>query len=166
MKRILGILTALLALQGLALGQTATGCSSEESHQFDFWIGDWDVTSDGAAAGTNRIEAILDGCVLQEHWSGAQGSAGSSLNHYDPSIGKWRQYWVWRNGTTLELTGEYRDGKMVLAGDSKDAKGKSVRNRITWYDNGDGTVRQHWEQSADRGKTWTTSFDGLYRGRK
>jgi hypothetical protein len=25
-----------------------------------------------------------------------------------------------------------------------------------------GKVRQHWESSADDGKTWTTAFDGLY----
>jgi hypothetical protein len=81
-------------------------------------------------------------------------------------MGKWRQYWVWRNGTTLELTGEYRDGKMILSGESKDARGKPVRNRITWYANDDGTVRQHWEQSTDRGKSWKTSFDGLYRRKK
>ena len=33
----------------------------------------------------------------------------------------------------------------------------------TWYDNADGTVRQHWEQSKDGGKSWTTAFDGLYK---
>jgi len=38
-----------------------------------------------------------------------------------------------------------------------------VRNRISWHDNSDGTVRQHWETSADAGKSWQTAFDGLYR---
>jgi hypothetical protein len=26
-----------------------------------------------------------------------------------------------------------------------------------------GVIRQHWEQSADDGATWTTVFDGEYR---
>ena len=39
----------------------------------------------------------------------------------------------------------------------------SQRERITWTPNADGSVRQHWETSTDDGKTWKTSFDGLYR---
>ena len=34
---------------------------------------------------------------------------------------------------------------------------------VTWYDNEDGTVRQHWEVSKDRGKSWATAFDGHYK---
>jgi len=138
-------------------------CADPKSHQFDFWIGDWEVTSDGKLAGHNSIRPILDGCVLQETWRGAQGSAGSSFNFYDPQAGQWRQFWVWRNGTTLELAGARGEGKMVLEGDSLDRDGKPVSNRITWYDNDDGTVRQHWETSRDGGTTWETAFDGLYR---
>ena len=44
-------------------------CSSPEYRQFDFWLGEWDVsTPQGAPAGTNRVERILEGCALQEHW--------------------------------------------------------------------------------------------------
>lgn len=138
-------------------------CSDEKSHQFDFWIGEWNVFANGNQAGTNSIQPILDGCVLQETWSGAQDSAGSSFNFFNPSTGKWHQFWVWRNGTTLYLSGGYKDGKMILEGTSKDRDGKPVENRITWYDNEDGTVRQHWQASRDGGETWQTAFDGLYK---
>lgn len=149
-----------------AASQAAGGCAdAEKSHQFDFWIGEWDVFANDKQAGTNSIRPILDGCVLQETWSGAGGSAGSSFNFYNPQTGKWHQFWVWRAGTTLDLSGEYKDGKMVLKGESKDREGKSVMNWITWTDNPDGTVRQHWQQSRDGGKTWATSFDGLYKKR-
>ncbi len=142
-------------------GQTAT-CSSEQSHEFDFWVGEWEVTANGSLAGHNRIEPILNGCVLQENWTGAGGSAGSSFNFFNPQLGKWEQFWVWRNGTTLHLTGEYADGKMVLQGESANRQGATVHNRITWFDNDDGTVRQLWEVSSDDGETWTPAFDGLY----
>jgi len=138
-------------------------CAGPKSHQFDFWIGDWEVTANGKLAGHNSIRPILDGCVLQETWRGAQGSAGSSFNFYDPQAERWRQFWVWRNGTTLELSGAYREGQMVLEGESRDRDGKPLTHRITWYDNEDGTVRQHWETSRDDGATWETAFDGLYR---
>jgi hypothetical protein len=139
------------------------GCSDDKSHEFDFWIGNWEVTAGEKLAGHNSIRPILDGCVLQETWSGAGGSAGSSFNFYDPQAKKWRQLWVWRNGTTLELEGDFADGKMTLEGVSLDQKGKKVRNRITWYDNPDDSVRQHWEVQSAGETTWKSAFDGTYR---
>ena len=160
----IGLITAtLLTTIVSVLGSEPDPCADKKSHQFDFWIGEWNVTADGKSVGTNSIQPILDGCVLQETWSGAQGSAGSSFNFYNPQTGKWHQFWVWRNGTTLDLSGEYTEGKMVLTGDAKSQDGKPRKNRITWHYNDDGNVRQHWEQSTDAGKTWTTAFDGLYR---
>lgn len=156
----LTLCAALLA--ATAYAQAPTGCSEEHSHEFDFWIGEWEVTANGNVAGTNSIQPILDGCVLQETWSGATGGAGSSFNFYNPQTKKWQQFWVWKNGTTLDLEGQYADGKMVLEGESTGQNGKPVWNRITWYDNPDGTVRQHWQVSRDQGTTWADAFDGLY----
>jgi len=70
-------------------------CSDPPSRQFDFWIGDWDVkTPDGKQAGTNRVDAVLGGCAIQEHWAGVRGMTGTSLNMYIPSKGQWHQTWI------------------------------------------------------------------------
>ena len=161
--RSLFVLLSLVAVSMSAAAQSQPSCSTERAHEFDFWVGDWDVTANGSIAGHNRIEPILGGCVIQETWTGAGGSAGSSFNFFNPQLGKWQQFWVWRNGTTLYLTGDYSDGKMILEGESVNRQGATVDNRVTWFDNDDGTVRQLWETSADDGETWTVSFDGLYR---
>ena len=173
-------MTRWIAVASLSLLVVATGAAvaadppapaktpcadAAKSRQFDFWIGEWDVFGGESKAGTNSIRPILDGCVLQETWSGAKGSAGSSFNFYDPSRGEWRQLWVWRGGTTLELAGGFADGRMVLRGRSTGRDGAPVENRITWTAGEDGTVRQHWEVSKDGGENWATSFDGLYRKR-
>ena len=148
---------------GAVTGQSTPGCADEKSHQFDFWIGEWEVYSGENLAGHSIIEPILDGCALQESWQGSKGSAGTSFNFYNPQIGQWQQFWVWRNGTTLELAGGYRDGQMILEGESRDQQGTTIQNRITWSNSGEGTVRQHWETSTDAGQTWQTAFDGHYR---
>ena len=129
-RRLIGI-SLLIALTSVgssgvpAVAQVADPCSDlERAHEFDFWIGEWEVFSDGKLAGTNSIRPILDGCVLQEMWSGAQGGAGSSLNFYNPRVDKWQQFWVWRNGTTLNLSGAFEEGRMVLQGDSVSQSGK------------------------------------------
>ena len=62
-------------------------CSAPENRQFDFWLGEWDVTTpDGKLAGTNRITRILSGCALREEWSGAGGIRGTSLNVFDAPV--------------------------------------------------------------------------------
>jgi hypothetical protein len=158
---------ALAALL-LALGSGAradSACADPKSHEFDFWIGNWEVSlKDGnKVVGFNRIVPILDGCVLQENWRGVSDSAGSSLNFYDTQRRRWRQLWVWREGTTLELEGALSGDRMIMEGESRDPDGTTSRNRITWFNNADGTVRQFWEVSKDAGKTWKPEFDGLYR---
>lgn len=157
--RLLGTVTLLLAATGPAAG---ADCADPRARHFDFWIGNWEVVNaNGTVAGRNRIEPILDGCALQEHWTGTSGSAGTSLNFFDTGRGKWRQFWVWREGTTLELEGGLVNGAMVLEGDSVE-DGKPLRNRITWTRRSAGKVNQLWEISEDNGKTWQSIFDGMY----
>ena len=140
-------------------------CSAPLHRQFDFWIGAWDVVGPaGKFAGTNRIELADGGCVLTESWSSAGGGyTGRSLNSVG-SDGRWRQTWVDSSGLRLELVGGLVDGKMVLEGDTpaSAAGAPPVKNRITWSPEPEGRVRQHWETSADGGKTYSTAFDGMY----
>jgi hypothetical protein len=141
-------------------------CSAPEYRQFDFWLGEWDVTENGKPAGSSKISEILGGCVILEEWQSAGSPyAGKSFNRYDSQTGKWEQVWVDTNGRELKLAGEYKDGKMVLEGESV-RNGATILNRVTWYNNSDGTVRQHWVMSKDGGKTWTDAFDGLYVKKK
>lgn len=141
-------------------------CSSSEHRQFDFWIGDWDVTVSGKQAGTNSIQPILGNCVLLENWTGNGGVAGMSFNIYDSAKGKWQQTWVDSGGNVLELYGGFNDGAMRLAGETIGKDGKKTLQRITWHPIDKDRVRQHWEQSQDGGKTWSTAFDGLYTRKK
>lgn len=142
-------------------------CMSEQHRQFDFWIGEWHVTGpDGKTVGHSNIESRLNRCVIHEHWQGGGGSDGESFNIYNAGSAQWEQFWVDNGGNRLHLKGGLVDGRMVLAGeqDKPDPQtGVVQRERITWTPNTDGSVRQLWETSKDGGKTWTVSFDGLYR---
>lgn len=142
------------------------GCPAEVRRQFDFWVGNWDVTEGGKPAGENRIERILEGCALLENWSGAGGMAGKSLNFYDPRREQWHQTWVDDRGGSLGLDGKFIGGSMVLKGTQKDKAGKTIVNRITWTALPSGQVRQLWDTSSDDGKSWTVAFDGLYTRKK
>src|SRR5215813_5206993 len=132
-------------------------CTAPEFHQFDFWIGEWDVVnSEGKPAGQNRVVSIVNGCALQENWTSASGHRGTSLNVYDEPNRKWHQSWVDDSGGLLQLDGEFRDGRMVLAGrrPKKDRSG-FLLHRITWTVVSEDRVQQKWEASGNEGRTWT-----------
>jgi hypothetical protein len=140
-------------------------CTAPVHRQFDFWVGAWDVIgADGKFAGTNRIELVDGGCALFENWSSGRGGyTGRSLNSVGGD-GRWRQTWVDSGGLRLELVGGLVDGKMVLEGETPASSpgGPPTKNRITWSPETEGRVRQHWETSADGGKTYSSAFNGMY----
>ncbi len=160
--RLLGLL-ALLTLTASA--QTPPPALPPESRQFDFWVGEWEVSNPaGQMAGRSKIELIAGGAGVLENWTGASGYTGRSLNAWNATQKQWQQYWVGSDGGVLQLVGGIVEGRMVLSAE-REVRGQRRLERITWTPNADGTVRQHWEQSTDGGKTWTTAFDGLYRKR-
>ena len=155
------LLLTALAWATLALAQDAPPMN----HDFDFWIGDWEVTNqaNGKLAGHNHVELKHGGHVLVENYSTPGAYTGMSVNAYDAAAKRWHQCWVDNGGGVLDLYGGLVARKMVLTGDTPLPGGGRQLERITWTPNADGSLRQHWEQSADAGKTWTTAFDGLYR---
>ena len=163
------LLFLLLVFMQQAPPATADGpCTATEHHQFDFWIGDWDVRgSDGRALGTNRITSILDGCALQEEWTSANGKIrGVSINSFDPEDRRWHQQWVDTSPSRLTISGGLVDGRMVMEQRTPaSADGKVQIQRITWTPLDGGRVRQQWEVSTDSGTTWKTAFDGYYSRR-
>ena len=146
--------------------QQASPCSAPQLRQFDFWIGEWEVSdSQGQRLGSNRVERMLNGCVLYESWTGTSGSRGHSFNAWDPADNKWHQSWFDNEGTILNISGGIINGEMVMEGERRLADGTRQLERITWTPNADGTIRQLWQSSRDQGMRWTVVFDGVYRKR-
>ncbi len=143
-------------------------CAVPANRQFDFWLGDWEVRDPaGKLVGENRIVSLHDGCVLFENYRAGKFS-GSSLNVYDTDRKMWHQTWVDSGGSLLVIEGGLVDGKMILAGETIDPEkaGAKIDNRITWQPLADGRVRQLWETTTDKGKSWTTAFAGYYAKKK
>jgi hypothetical protein len=149
----------------LAQTKTTCPCCSAEYRKFDFWLGDWETTSDGKVAGQNLIELIQDSCVIQENWTGADGQyTGTSYNYFDPQDQHWHQTWIDNQGQSLRLTGALEGKSMVLkSAPMKSREGETVYHQITWTPNEDGSVRQHWQMAKENTNDWKTLFDGLYR---
>jgi hypothetical protein len=142
--------------------------SAAEYHQLDFWIGDWDTFEADAPTGPSiaraRVEPIAQGCAIHELYEQTDGLVGDSILSWDPVRKQWQQTWVTNRGSLMVLWGDFKNGAMILEGESHLRDGKSVMQRITWKVQDDG-VRESAVLSKDGGKTWTPAFDVLFRRR-
>jgi len=141
--------------------------SRPESHLFDFWIGEWDVTGpQGQPAGKSSVQQILSQCVIFENWTDRQGGQGKSFNAYNVDYNRWQQFWTDQYGRVTEYRESERTpekGLRFLAHQGPPDHQMLIRMTFTPIDA--NTVRQFGETSTDNGKTWTTSFDLMYRRR-
>ena len=145
-----------------AVRNTAYPCqASAKSHEFDFWVGEWDVQIAGQTVGTNIIQRLEEGCLIQENWTGTNGGSGKSMNFFNPTTGRWRQTYIGANQTIWEMTGEYRDGAMRYDGQVFSPRG-TVLTRVTFYNLEPNRLRHTEDNSSDGGKTWTNVWDAIY----
>ena len=152
-------------LGGLQRSHPLTPCVGDGPYRdFDFWVGEFTVTGPaGGLAGTNRILSTLDGCLVEENWTGAGGGQGRSMNVYDAATGEWSQYWFDQFGTHLRLFGGLDNGVMQLAGDRLFQGQLPIVDRIRWTPMDAGVVNQFWDISVDGGQTFPfVAFNGTY----
>lgn len=72
-----------------------------ENRQFDFWLGEWSVTTAQGAIGAedSTIDLTLEDCVVQENWKSQNAPySGKSYNIYNQALKRWEQYWVDNTG--------------------------------------------------------------------
>jgi hypothetical protein len=137
-----------------------------EARQFDFWLGEWDCTWDDDGRGTNSVQAILDGHVVLEQFTGQHGATirGMSVSTYMPELGRWQQTWVDNYGNYLPFSGRWRDDHMELI--TEDILAGRVRlRRMRWYNIGPDELDWSWEQSLDGGVSWEPLWQIHYRRR-
>ena len=167
--------TFLLTAIAVAQDTTATKsqpqpCSAPEQKQMDFWLGDWELTWPGnstgdAGHGTNSINRILDGCIVEENFSGGESMhlRGHSVSIFEARAGRWKQTWVDNEGGYLDFSGEFKDGQMVLAREAVRPDGSKVQQRMVFKNIGRNEFDWSWERSLDGGKTWEVLWPIHYK---
>ena len=174
--RIQWIVASVLAAALMAFAQTSTPakpCAAAEFRQFDFWVGDWDLTWLGQNGGPelhghNRIERELGDCVIHEHFTDQAEPPfqGTSVSTFTPQLGKWQQTWVDNQGSYLDFVGEFKDGQMVLGREATGKDGKKFQQRMVWKNIKGDSLDWSWERSDDGGATWKVLWPIHYVRRK
>lgn len=147
----------------------AKPCLAPEARQFDFWLGNWDLSWEGGT-GKNTITNKFGACVVEENFA-ADSSAdtpdplrGTSVSVYSTQLEKWRQTWVDNQGGYLDFVGGFSDGKMTLSREAA-RKGETYYQRMVWYNISEDSLDWNWERSKD-GVVWKTQWKIHYQRRK
>jgi len=142
-----------------------------DMHDFDFLAGEWTVARRrlkvrGVGSqdweefvGTNKTAQYLGGMVsVEESVSPTKGSAGVTVNVFNPEKRQWSIYEIDGKAGKLEApqVGSFSGNRGEFYGDDED-KGRPVKVRYIWLNLGPNAAR--WEQSFsyDGGRTWETN---------
>jgi len=160
----------LLFCCSISVAETAAPerCADTPAYNLlDFWVGEWTVYFGDEKLGENRIEKILSGCAVMEHWKGAGGGEGKSLFFVDTN-GTWKQIWVtaWATnpGGVKEKThvGTLPGKSIRFQGQLEHPDIGTYLDRTTLTPIENGSVRQVIEISKDDGESWVTTFEAFY----
>lgn len=133
---------------GVDRAAPARPCRDDARHrQFDFWLGDWNVTTlAGGTGSTNQIRSGLDGCLVSESWTAANGVRGRSINAYDRDLDQWHQTWVSSQpGGHLRMAGGLVADTMLLRGERITPSGFHWFDEYRWSVLPTGQVVQAWK---------------------
>lgn len=160
------LLLTVLPVARAADERPAEGGGDSGRHALDFWVGEWEVYDNGSRRldGCNRIEPVLKGAAIIEHWSGANGSEGKSWFYFYRPEERWKQIWVTDGGFVKEkaqVSGAAA-GSVRFQGEIPLKDGHKLLDRTTLTPQPDGRVRQVIEHSRDAGATWQTVYDASY----
>lgn len=168
-RRGIWLTAALVAVSGcvsraeVQAGPPGTGCTDPVYRQLDFKIGEFKVTGiGGEPAGESKVESVLGGCLLVEHWRGAISGFGRAHMFFDKSDQLWRLIYVTDDGATMYISGKFQGDTLILTGEN-DLDSMVGLHRMSFSPLPDGGNRQYWELSTDKGATWTVIHDGTYR---
>ena len=134
--------------------------TTNPENQFDFWLGEWDVTWGEDGKGKNHILRIMDDKIIQENFT-APDLIGMSVSSYDAERKLWCQTWVDNNGSYLDFTGGFENEKMILSRDAI-VRGQACKQRMVWFNIGANQFDWNWERSDDGGQSWRALWEIKY----
>jgi hypothetical protein len=167
---VFALVVVFVACSAMAQSNAPNPCADPHQKELEFWVGEWDLTWPGDTAGqvahgTNSIKRTMDGCVVQENFSGhnAMHLRGMSVSTYDTRNHAWKQTWVDNEGGYLDFVGGFKDGEMILARDLTRPDGSKAKQRMVFKNISQNEFDWSWELSTDGGKTWQVNWPIHYK---
>jgi hypothetical protein len=139
-----------------------------ESSQFNFWVGKWELFSNGSKFGESKVDTLLDNFVIEEDFVEYPPDPfhGISLTTYNEDTKKWEQTMVDNQGHHSFFTGEFKDGAATLIRNFKNKKGEDRIQRTKYYNISKNSFDWMFDASGDGGKTWNVFYTFHYVRKK
>lgn len=155
----------LIGPAALLCAAVSTPAAGEAAPDLDFLAGDWALHDpSGALVGTSRIVVQSPGNMIYEERRVGDDEVQPLWFENSERNGGWTQLFVGPSGvrefTTLSKPGDW---PMVLGADVIRRDGTPARFKLTMSKGAGAESRRILEMSLDKGKSWETVFDYLYR---
>ena len=137
---------------------------TKESAQFNFWIGKWELFTNGSKMGESKVDTLLDSYVIQEDFLEFPPDPfhGVSLTTYNVDTKKWEQTMVDNQGHHSFFIGDFKDGEINLIRNFKNKKGEDRIQRTRYYNISQNSFDWTFGVSADEGKNWNIFYTVHY----
>jgi hypothetical protein len=165
----LGVL--LISPRSPAVDTKGGPCDTPEHHQFDFWVGDWQVfdAKTNELVGFDRVEKHSQGCIVQQNLTMITDLyrrpgvgyrlAGISVNRFDGE--NWLELWADNQWGAIALRGMPEGGNAMVLRTITPSRNRDLR--LVWERRPDGGVRAlQYVAAAGSGK-WELYGDLIYR---
>jgi hypothetical protein len=167
MKLLITIIAVCLFNWSNAQTTPPPPCTAPEAKQFDFWIGQWDLTWADSLHGTNDVERVWGSCAVQENFRDPKTNfLGKSWSVYSVPRKQWQQTWIDNQGGYIALTGGMQGDSMVLTTPERLTPKGKMASRMVYYNITASSFDWSWEASTDGGATWKPGWRIHYQRRK
>ena len=146
--------------------ETEKTSSFKIENAFDFWVGDWEVSwmapDSTIAYGTNTIEKILDGKVIQEHFiDPTRNFKGTSISVYNSRDSTWHQFWADNNGGYYDFVGEVDKNIRIFKMAEKDERDATYR--MVFDEISTDSFIWKWQGIREGLEDWKTVWEIFYK---
>jgi hypothetical protein len=150
----------------------AAACDTPQHHQFDFWLGDWQVfdASTDKLVAFDRVEKHSEGCIVEQNMTfvtdmyrrpgASYRLSGMSINRYDGEA--WLELWADNQWGAIAMRGSPDSNSAMVLKTITPSRNRDLK--IVWENRADGTVRilQYVATPAGSGR-WKKYGDLVYR---
>jgi len=161
----------LFSLAGAAAAAAPGPCDTPQHHQFDFWVGDWQVfeAKSNQLVGYDRVEKSSHGCIVQQNLTMVTDlyrrpgvgyrMSGIGVNRFDGE--GWLELWADDQWGAIALRGNPDASDAMVLTSIVPSRNRDLK--LVWQKRPDGSVRAlQYVAPAGTGK-WELFGDLIYR---
>jgi hypothetical protein len=167
----LAVVAVLSSERSWPVDSASAPCDSPQHHQFDFWVGDWQVfdAKTHQLVAFDRVEKHSQGCIVQQNLTMVTDlyrrpgvsyrMTGIGVNRFDGE--SWLELWADNQWGAIVLRGMPDAGKAMVLTTLIPSRNRDLR--LEWEKRPDGSVRAlQYVAPAGSGK-WELYGDLIYR---